>query len=108
MPVERFRSRGQEPEYRAMMTTLMTTPLAAAGAELTFLTRYGCRNTAILRGRLDEALRHLGRPTTYEVVDVEAVPATDVRAGYGTPTVLLAGRDLFGMPEPDIAETGAT
>ena len=29
-----------------------------------------------------------------------AATLTDARGGYGTPTVLVDGRDLFGMPEP--------
>jgi hypothetical protein len=34
------------------------------------------------------------------VIDVSALPPNDIRTGYGTPTILIDGRDLFGHPEP--------
>lgn len=67
---------------------------------LVFLTRDGCVNTTTMRERLDQALGRLKIATEYAVVDVETLPEADIRRGYGTPTVLYAGRDLFGMPEP--------
>ena len=68
--------------------------------ELVFLTREGCDNTPTLRANLDEALRALGRPADYAVVDLESLARTDPRTGYPTPTLLYTNRDLFGMPEP--------
>jgi hypothetical protein len=53
-----------------------------------------------MRHNLDQALAALGTPTTYQVLDLASLDDTDVRRGYPTPTVLYAGRDLFGMPEP--------
>jgi hypothetical protein len=67
---------------------------------LVFLTRDGCVNTATMRTRLDEALDRLGAPKTYAVIDADTLAESDVRRGYGTPTVLYDSRDLFGMPEP--------
>ncbi|MGE3885489.1 MAG: hypothetical protein AB7H81_03585 [Vicinamibacterales bacterium] len=67
---------------------------------IVFLTREGCVNTATMRERLDEALDRLGVPTDYQVVDVDRLPDSDVRRGYGTPTVLFEDRDVFEMPEP--------
>jgi hypothetical protein len=68
--------------------------------DLTFLTRDGCTKTAVMRGRLDEALARQGRPVRYHLIDLATLPAGDPRRGYPTPTLLLDGRDLFGMPEP--------
>jgi len=67
---------------------------------LVFLTREGCVNTAMMRARLDEALDRLGAPKSYSVIDADTLADSDVRRGYGTPTVLYDNRDLFGMPEP--------
>ena len=67
---------------------------------LAFLTRDGCVNTPDMLNNLDEALRALGRGRDYPVVNLSQLPRTDPRTGYPTPTVLVANRDLFGMPEP--------
>lgn len=69
-------------------------------SDLVFLTREGCVNTTVLRARLNAALDGLGLPRDYAFIDADALPPTDARAGYGTPTVLYGGRDLFGLPEP--------
>jgi hypothetical protein len=71
-----------------------------SGADIVLLTWAGCVNTDLMRARLDEALERLGWPTDYAVVDADTLTPVDPRGGYGTPTVLYAGRDLFGMPEP--------
>ena len=68
--------------------------------DLVFLTRDGCVNTAHMRSGLDAALRTLALPTNYAVIDVDKLDQSDVRRGYGTPTVLYKGRDLFGMAVP--------
>ena len=68
--------------------------------ELVFLTRNDCANTAIMRSRLDEALRSLKLPTNYSLIDVDKLDLSDHRRGYGTPTVLYMGRDLFGLVAP--------
>ena len=53
-----------------------------------------------MRNHLDEAIRASARPITYEVVDIDTLPATDVRKGYPTPTVLVGGVEMFGMVQP--------
>ncbi|MDO8678611.1 MAG: hypothetical protein Q7R30_08615 [Acidobacteriota bacterium] len=68
--------------------------------DLVFLTRDGCVNTTTMKANLDDALRVLGQPFAYQVVDLETLPDGDVRRGYPTPTVLVSSRDLFGMAEP--------
>lgn len=70
--------------------------------DLVFLTRDGCVNTSTMRARLDEALASVDLPTDYQFIDADALPPTDARAGYGTPTVLYRGRDLFGLAEPPV------
>lgn len=70
--------------------------------DLVFLTRDGCVNTTTMRARLDAALSSMGLPTDYQFIDADALPNSDARAGYGTPTVLYRGRDLFGLAEPSV------
>jgi hypothetical protein len=68
--------------------------------DLVFLSRDGCVDTARMRSSLDEALESLALPTNYPLVDADKLEPCDRRRGYGTPTVLYKGRDLFGMAEP--------
>lgn len=70
--------------------------------ELVFLTRQGCVNTVTMRANLDAALKVLGLPNDYQFIDADSLAPSDPRGGYGTPTVLYHGRDLFGMSEPPI------
>ncbi len=42
-----------------------------------------------------------GRPFPCLAIDQEALPHGDIRRGYPTPTILVNGRDLFGLPEPE-------
>ena len=76
--------------------------------ELVFLTRNGCVNTTVMRAGLDEALHALGLPTDYQLIDADTLPESDPRGGYGTPTVLYSGRDLFGMSEPTLPHPAPT
>ena len=57
-------------------------------------------NTTTMRARLDDALERLGLSKDYQVIDADTLPDSDVRRGYGTPTVLYDNRDLFGTAEP--------
>jgi len=68
--------------------------------DLVFLTRDGCVNTARMRVNLDEALKSLRLPASYELLDASKLAESDRRREYGTPTVLYRGRDLFGMAAP--------
>jgi len=74
--------------------------------DLVFLTRDGCVNTARMRSSIDQALKSLALATNYELIDVDKLEPSDRRRGYGTPTVLYKGRDLFGKTEPP-AQSGA-
>src|SRR5437870_982380 len=83
--------RASGPSLTAQSTTMKN--------DLVFVTRDGCVNTPDMLINLDDALRALKLPLDYQVVNLGTLPATDVRSGYPTPTVLYRNRDLFGMPE---------
>ena len=68
--------------------------------DLIFLTRDGCINTSRMRSNLDQALKSLALPTNYEFIDADKLKPSDLRRGYGTPTVLYKDRDLFGKTAP--------
>jgi hypothetical protein len=59
-----------------------------------FLGFEGCPNTPELRSRLIEADSNL------EIIDVNlmALDEKDSRLGWGAPTILVNGEDLFGVP----------
>lgn len=76
--------------------------------QLVFLTRGGCVNTASMRANLDEALKALSLPNNYQFVDADTLKPSDARVGYGTPTVLCADRDLFGMDQPSVPQPAPT
>ena len=59
-----------------------------------FLGFEGCPNTPELRKRLVEA-----EPDMNIVdVDLTGLANSDARLGWGAPTILVNGRDLFGVP----------
>jgi hypothetical protein len=74
--------------------------VSTKSASIEFLTRSGCVQTKIMRVRLDKAIEALGAPITYDVVDLDSLPKSDVRAAYPTPTILVGRVDMFGMTEP--------
>lgn len=80
----------------------------ASMKNLVFLTRDGCVNTVTMRANLDEALNALALPKDYQFIDADTLVASDPRGGYGTPTVLHDGRDLFGMDEPAVPHPAPT
>lgn len=59
-----------------------------------------CPNTPIMRERLRAALESIGEGWTFADTDQETLPESDLRRGWPTPTVLVNGNDLFGMPAP--------
>ncbi len=61
-----------------------------------------------MREHLDAALRSLHRPPTYGVIDLDGLPPSDPRRGYGSPTILHGGKDLFGLPEPAVPYSSLT
>lgn len=73
-----------------------------------FLTRPGCVNTVTMRENFDAALKTLSLSSEYQFIDADTLAPTDPRRGYGTPTILFEGRDLFDMPEPPVPHPPAT
>jgi hypothetical protein len=71
--------------------------------EIVFLGRAGCVNSPVMKDRLLAAVGSLGFETELEIIDVGGLSADDPRIGYGTPTVLVDGRDLFGNLGPQAA-----
>jgi hypothetical protein len=67
---------------------------------LVLLTREGCVGSARMVANLETALRAIHRAGQYQILDEGTLLETDARTGYPTPTLLYAGRDLFGMAEP--------
>ena len=62
-----------------------------------FLCFDGCPNTPQLRGRLRAALPD----TTIVDVDLTKLNSNDPRLGWGAPTILVDGVDLFGTKPSD-------
>jgi hypothetical protein len=61
----------------------------------------GCPNTPKLWSSLNEALNELGWSIRIDSLDLfELSRQKDNRAGYGSPTILINGSDLFGA-EPN-------
>lgn len=65
----------------------------------------GCPNTPAFRERVEQAATEVGG---YRVIyiDQESLPADDLRRGYATPTALVDGEDLFGLPRPQTPAMG--
>lgn len=64
-----------------------------------------CPNTPTLRANLEAAIARLDgveNDISIRVIDVnqQALPKGDARRGYPAPTILINGRDLFGLPTP--------
>lgn len=66
----------------------------------------GCPNTPTMRDNLRAALASIGAGWSFVDTDQEQLPVGDMRRGYPTPTVLVNGRDLFGLPVPTAPSMG--
>jgi hypothetical protein len=78
------------------------------GRVIEFLSFQGCPHAPILRQRLVEALQELGVTATPRAIDLEELcRAGDPRSGFGSPTILVDGRDLLGMEFPSVAQDAA-
>ena len=64
---------------------------------LELLSHSECPCTPTMQASLLEALRSLPGWWAYRLVPHQTLSAADVRRWYPAPTVLHAGRDLFGM-----------
>lgn len=63
----------------------------------------GCPNTRTMRANAHEAVKALGLSAEVHYVDQEALPLNDPRRGWPAPTLLVEGRDLFGLPAPSVS-----
>lgn len=64
----------------------------------------GCPTTETMRARLVDALPNAGDGFVFVEVDLESLAMDDARRGYGSPTVLVNGHDMLGMPNPEATE----
>lgn len=78
-----------------------TTHMSTESIRVVFLTRDGCANTPVLLANLRAAAESSDQPVDLDIVNQGSLPATDVRLGYATPTILYNNRDLFGSPTPE-------
>lgn len=76
-------------------TIAMTSPTHAPKVEFLFFE--GCPNHVGLRRSLDEAMEGSGGQIRYEAFDMESLNENDPRLRWGSPTILMDGRDLFGL-----------
>ncbi len=85
-----------------IMCVITTIPLQKKTMKIQFLgMRDGCPNTPKMWTSLHEALQELNWTIHVDWVDVvDLSREQDPRAGYGAPTILFNGMDLFGT-EPE-------
>lgn len=69
-------------------------------ATIEFLTRDGCKNTPQMLDNLKRAQDQLGEDAKLEIIHQVSLASDDPRIGFPTPTILVNGRDIFGMPDP--------
>jgi hypothetical protein len=84
-------------QVQLLLTTILTlflmVPSCTSRQTVEFLGFDGCPNTPELRKRLKAA-----DPTLLIVdIDLMALPSKDPRLGWGAPTILIDGKDLFGL-----------
>lgn len=87
-----------------LLAACSSTPASPAPPrQIELLVMTGCEATAPLRQSLDLALHQLGWPVRYVVIDQASLPTADRRRGFGAPTILCEGIDLFGqLPGPPL------
>jgi hypothetical protein len=67
---------------------------------LEFVASPVCVYAPTLMVNLNDALRILDWRDDYRFIDTDALPETDPRRGYPSPTLLWNGTEIFGAPEP--------
>ena len=75
-------------------------PMTTAQPRVELLGFPGCPDTPAMRDNLRAALKSISTGWTFIDTDQETLPEHDPRRGWPIPTVLVNGRDLFGMPSP--------
>ena len=97
------------PTSAPAMTSQTNTPSAARSNHIQtieLLGFEGCPNTPAMFASAKAAVAQLGWKTRVVYVDQPALAADDLRRGYPTPTLLVNGRDLFGLPRPTKPDMG--
>jgi hypothetical protein len=93
----------------ALLSACSATPNAPeVGAAMTQVEVLGftdCPNTPEFLSRIESAAGRVGGVHVV-YVDQETLPEQDMRRGYPTPTALVGGRDLFGLPVPTAPSMG--
>jgi hypothetical protein len=93
----------------ALLSACQSTPKAQeAGRSVMNIEVLGfsdCPNTPEFLRRVRLAADQVGGARVL-YVDQESLPQDDVRRGYPTPTALVNGRDLFGLPVPTSPSMG--
>ncbi len=87
-------------------TTTRTTPMNAEQPQIELLGFPDCPNTPEMREHLTAALASIGKGWSFTDTNQEKLPEGDLRRGWPTPTILISGRDLFGMPAPTAPAMG--
>lgn len=60
----------------------------------------GCPNTPQAKTNVERAVASLGLAASVVYVDQEKLRENDHRRSWPSPTILVDGRDLFGMAQP--------
>ena len=70
--------------------------------KIEFLAMQDCPNMSIMWESLQVALKELHYNQPVDKLDLIALSEKqDKRAGFGSPTILVDGKDLFGLPFPE-------
>ena|ERR1039457_378122 len=70
--------------------------------KLKFLSMQNCPNVSLMWDSLHTALKELQYNQPIEQLDINTLSENqDKRAGYGSPTILINGKDLFDSPFPE-------
>ena len=68
--------------------------------EIVFLTRNGCPRSPAVFNSLKAVLEELGMTKELTTVDLGNLATDNYLTGYGSPTILVGGVDLFGQGRP--------
>jgi len=66
--------------------------------QIQFLYFDGCPNASILEASLAEALTRSGADHPYQRIDLSSGSTDEPIMGFGSPTILVDGKDLFDSP----------
>ncbi len=88
----------------AMVSAVVERSASPGAAEATgrieLLGFHGCPYLPGMRENLKTAIARLGGGLSFDQIDQEGLPPSDIRRDYPAPTILVDGRDLFGMERP--------